>query len=144
MDSPIISRRYGSVGKPDYLVEILDGKRRLVIPVEVKSRTKPSTPYASHILQLATYCLLVEDRYRVRPPYGLLHYADATLEIPFDDAIRRDVLAVAEKIRAARSARRLGREHNDAGRCRACGYLQACGNEALTVESEPNPPASAA
>jgi hypothetical protein len=36
---PLVSRRYGFIGKPDYLVETADG----LIPVEVKSRPYPET-----------------------------------------------------------------------------------------------------
>lgn len=58
---PLRSRRHGIVGKPDYLVEIDEQGRKLTIPVEVKSRRKPATPYEGHILQLGAYCLLVEE-----------------------------------------------------------------------------------
>jgi CRISPR-associated exonuclease Cas4 len=79
---PLLSRRYGLVGKPDYLVEVRAGQRMSLVPVEVKSRRRPPVTPDAHILQLATYCLLVEDVHKVRPAYGLLHYADATLQIP--------------------------------------------------------------
>ena len=63
-EEPLRSRRYGLVGRPDYLVQMRDGGRRFVVPVEVKSRARPARPYDSHILQLAAYCLLVEDNLR--------------------------------------------------------------------------------
>ncbi len=53
-------------GKPDYLVQ----KLRYVIPVEIKSGPAPDEPYRSHVLQLAAYCLLVEQEYEQRPPYA--------------------------------------------------------------------------
>lgn len=127
VDKPLISRRYGLVGKPDYLVEQRHGRATVVIPVEVKSRPRPSTPYASHILQLGAYCLLVEEAYKQRPPFGLLHYADATLEIPFDDVLRRRVLDAADAIRAARTADAVHRDHHEAARCMGCGYRAGCG-----------------
>ncbi len=132
---PLRSRRHGIVGKPDYLVEIDEQGRKLTIPVEVKSRRKPATPYEGHILQLGAYCLLVEEYARVRPPYGLLRYADATIQIPFTDALRWQVLETADAIRRARSASDMSRDHQDPSRCRGCGYRTACGDEALT-----NPP----
>src|SRR5687768_7501856 len=75
---PLLSRRYGLVGKPDYLVRVRSGQQETLVPVEVKSRKRPPVPPEGHILQLATYCLLVEDVHKLRPAYGLLHYADAT------------------------------------------------------------------
>ncbi|MFZ1753758.1 MAG: PD-(D/E)XK nuclease family protein [Caldilineaceae bacterium] len=130
-EQPLISRRYGLVGRPDYLVRVTENGQTVPIPVEVKSRRRPAQPYASHILQLATYCLLVEDVQKVRPPYGLLRYADATLRIPFSDELRGQVLETAQAIRAARSAPDVNRNHQDFPRCRACGYRRACGPEAL-------------
>ena len=131
LEKPLVSRRYGLVGRPDYLVEVTEKRRQVVIPVEVKSRRRPPQPYDSHILQLATYCLLVEDQLKTRPPYGLLHYADSTLSIPFTDELRFAVLGIAASIRAARTAAQIHRQHVDAGRCRGCGYRLPCGEEAL-------------
>src|SRR6476620_8147105 len=82
---PLLSRRYGLVGKPDYLVQVRSGQQMMWVPVEVESRRRPAVTPDSHILQLATYCLLVEDVRKVRPTHGLLHYADTTLQIPYTD-----------------------------------------------------------
>ena len=56
---PYFSQRYRLTGKPDYLVETGDG----LVPVEVKHGAAPvgGQPYDSHVMQLAAYCLLVED-----------------------------------------------------------------------------------
>jgi CRISPR-associated exonuclease Cas4 len=130
-EKPLLSRRYGLVGRPDYLVRTLDGGKSVTVPVEVKSRRRPPTPYLSHVLQLITYCLLVEDVLKDRPPYGLLRYADATLRIPYTDELRRQVLDAADEIRTARRAVNVTRQHDDVNRCRSCGYRTACGEEAL-------------
>src|SRR5436309_14493028 len=53
-ERPLYSARYRLSGKPDYLVR--DGQN--MIPVEIKSRAAPQTPYLSHVMQLASYCLL--------------------------------------------------------------------------------------
>jgi len=132
-EKTLVSRRYGLVGRPDYLVRVVENGQTIPVPVEVKSRRRPAEPYASHILQLATYCLLVEDVLKVRPAYGLLRYADATLRIPYSDELRARVLATADAIRAARNAKNVGRDHQDLNRCRNCGYRRACGSEALTA-----------
>lgn len=127
---PLLSRRYGLVGKPDYLVAVRSGQQTMWVPVEVKSRRRPAVTPDSHILQLATYCLLVEDVREVRPTHGLLHYADATLKIPYTDELRQTVLEIADAIRAARTAPDVHRDHNDAARCRGCGYAHGCGEVA--------------
>lgn len=131
LDKPLISRRHGLVGKPDYLLERRRGLQTRTIPVEVKSSRRPSTPHASHVLQLATYCLLVEETTGQRPPHGLLRYADATLEIPYTRTLRARVLRAASEIRRAQSARNVRRSHGEAARCRNCGYRETCGDEKL-------------
>ena len=131
-ERPLRSRRYGLVGRPDYLVRTREGGRRFVVPVEVKSRRRPAQPYASHILQLAAYCLLVEDNFDAAPPYGLLRYADATLQIPYTDELRRRVLDAADEIRQARRAPDVRRSHDEPRRCASCGYRSACGSERLS------------
>lgn len=131
VEKPLFSRRYGLVGKPDYLVRLLNDGASCLVPVEVKSRKRPAVTPAGHLLQLAAYCLLVEEVHHTRPPYGLLHYADATLQIAYTDALRQAVLDMAQEIRAARRAADLHRDHSDPARCRGCGYRHAC-DEALT------------
>lgn len=128
---PLVSHRYGLVGKPDYLVEVVQGKGRIVVPLEVKSRRQPTAADPGHLLQLATYCLLVEDVYGVRPPHGYLRYADATIVVPFSNELRQAVIEAAAAIRKARTQPDVRRSHQDARRCVRCGYLQSCGAEAL-------------
>jgi CRISPR-associated exonuclease Cas4 len=120
---PFFSAAHGLTGKPDYLVRARAG----LVPVEVKSRPAPPQPYASHVLQLAAYCLLVEDAEGRAPPYGLIKYADAVFEIEYTPALRRELLDLLE---AMRSARRAGlapsRNHDDPRRCAGCGYRPMC------------------
>jgi CRISPR-associated exonuclease Cas4 len=51
-------------GKPDAVI-MRDGE---CIPVEIKIREPPKSPYESHIMQLAAYCFLLEEdsRYQMR------------------------------------------------------------------------------
>ena len=51
------SERYGLTGRPDYILE----RGGEIIPVEVKSGRKPPGPLFSHVLQVAAYCLLLEE-----------------------------------------------------------------------------------
>ncbi|MCS6825212.1 MAG: Dna2/Cas4 domain-containing protein [Caldilinea sp.] len=131
VSQPLLSRRYALVGKPDYLVETKVGGRRTMIPVEVKSRRAPSVPSPGHLLQLAAYCLIIEDLYGVAPPYGVLRYADRSFEAPFTPEVRRAVLDAAARIRAGRTAVDVPRSHQEPARCAQCGYRAACGEQAL-------------
>jgi CRISPR-associated exonuclease Cas4 len=128
-DRPLVSSRYRLIGKPDYLVRTDEGE---LVPVEVKAVSlRGATPYPDHVLQLAAYCLLLEDTQGRRPAYGLLHYADTTVRLPYTEALRRDVLTALDGIRRDRHAADVPRSHNDPIRCRHCGYRHACGPQAL-------------
>ncbi len=124
---PLISRRYGLIGKPDYLVEITHAGRRTMLPVEVKSQRQPSTPHEHHVLQLAAYCLILEDLYGAPPPHGVLRYADGAFTVPYTPELRRTVIEAAVQIRAGRTATEMPRSHHAQVRCRRCGYQDACG-----------------
>lgn len=131
VEKALINREHGLVGKPDYLVQVTEKGRSFTIPIEVKSAKRPSTPNAGHLLQLGAYCLLVEAVYQRTPPYGILHYADATLQIPFDQQLRNAVLTAAAQIRQDQQASNVKRSHEEPSRCRACGYQQQCGEQRL-------------
>lgn len=131
VEKSLLNRQYGLVGKPDYLVQTTEKGRIFTIPVEVKSAKRPPSPHAGHLLQLGAYCLLVEEAYQQTPPYGLLHYADATLRIEFTTALRREVLAAADAIRRDQSAPDVNRSHHEPSRCHSCGYQHQCGAQQL-------------
>lgn len=126
VQEPLYARQYGLVGKPDYLVK----RGKQVIPVEVKPGRRAATPYPSDLMQLAAYCLLVEETTGVRPPFGLLCYADATFKVPFDKRRRHDLIAIVHEMQAADSWRAPARSHNEISRCEACGFASQC-SEAL-------------
>ena len=122
VEKPLLDREHGLVGKPDYLVRTREG----IMPVEVKSGPRPITPYASHLLQLAAYCLLVEKTNGRVPRWGYLHYEDATLRIPYTREWRAQLLDVLESMRADRQAQEVNRSHDEPARCRGCGFRYAC------------------
>jgi CRISPR-associated exonuclease Cas4 len=126
LDRPLFSRRHGLTGRPDYVVA--DGAD--LIPVEVKSARAPARPYASHVLQLAAYCLLVAETSGRRPPYGILRYADRTFQIPYTRELEEQLLEVLEAMREDLAAGDAPRRHQDPRRCAACGYREVC-EEAL-------------
>ena len=122
LERPLFSREFQLTGKPDYLVA--DGPD--LIPVEVKSGHAPAQPYTSHILQLAAYCLLVEECYGRQPPYGIVKYADRTFEVDYTPELEEELLATLEDMRADLAEGGAPRDHDDARRCRACGYRAQC------------------
>jgi CRISPR-associated exonuclease Cas4 len=124
---PLYAPSVNLAGRPDYLVR----RWRHLIPVEVKSTAVPGEPYRSHVLQLAAYCLLVEEAYEQRPPYGLLHYAPAdgqerTFAVRYTRALERELLDTMEWMREDWRHRRADRDHDDPARCRSCSYAEHC------------------
>ncbi len=127
VERPLVSHRYGLSGKPDYLVD----RSNELIPVEIKSRgCPPSGPHASDAAQLTAYCVLVEDSCGVTPSHGIIQYANRTWPIRYTVKGRERLLEILDEMHAARQSDTVHREHNQAGRCRACGYRAVC-DEAL-------------
>ena len=118
----LFSRRFLLTGKPDYLVDRGDH----LIPVEVKSRQAPQQPYASHMLQLATYCLLVEEAYGHRPPYGIIKYADRSFQVDYEPGLKEELLRTLDRMRADLAVGKASRRHNQSHRCTACGHRNHC------------------
>jgi CRISPR-associated exonuclease Cas4 len=121
-ERPLFSNRHRLTGRPDYLVSTREG----VIPVEVKSGAAPEQPYPAHILQLAAYCLLVEEQESRLPPHGILKYDDRAFEIDYTPGLRAELLETLDAIRHDLHARHVDRSHDDPGRCRGCGYRERC------------------
>lgn len=121
-DRPLFSHRTRLTGRPDYLVQ----NKQYVIPVEVKSGRAPRQPYAAHVLQLAAYCLLVEEQEGRAPPYAILKYDDRAFEVDYTPALRAELLDTLDALRHDLGAHDVKRSHDQAGRCRGCGYREEC------------------
>lgn len=126
---PLFSERYRIAGKPDYLV--WDERLKVHIPVEVKTRYADK-PCQNHVLQLAAYCLLVEETYGKPVPYGLLVYRDRiSHRIAYDDLLKRHLLSIVEEMRLCLRKGAMKRNHDSSGRCASCQYRKMC---SLSVE----------
>ena len=122
LQQPLFARTYQLTGKPDYLVA--EGSR--LVPVEVKSGRAPEQPYPSHVLQLAAYCLLVEDCYDRRPSRGIIQYADRAFEVDYTPELRDELLSTLDEMRADLASGDAERNHEEPRRCHGCGYLDQC------------------
>lgn len=122
VNKPLYDPELRLTGKPDYLVE----KGNDLIPVEVKSTRVKQTPYDSHIYQLAAYCLLVQNVYRQRPPYGILHYPNRTLKVDYTKEIESSTLGVLENMRYLSQNGVVDRSHESKTRCLKCSYNYIC------------------
>ena len=122
VEKPLFSNELGLTGKPDYLVE-QNGK---LIPVEVKTGRVPDAPYDSHIFQLAAYCLLVEKTYGKRPPYGIIHYSNRDFAVDYTPQLESALLDHLADMRRDELRKDVPRSHEDAARCRRCGFRKVC------------------
>lgn len=122
IDQPLLSHQFGLVGKPDYVIETRAG----LVPIEVKPSRRATTPYESDLMQLAAYCLLLEETTGQPPRYGLLRYAEHTFRLPYTADLRADVLALLDEMRRDHAAPDVPRSHDQAARCRGCGFFVQC------------------
>lgn len=120
---PLYSTHLGLVGRPDYLVRERDGS---LTPVEVKSSNAPYEPHEGHLLQLAAYCVLVEENYGVRPRYGIIQYRNQAFAVDFTVELEEDLIAVLADMREDLYADELDRDHNDWRRCGRCSVRGQC------------------
>ena len=122
-DDTIFSPALGLAGRPDYIVQDHDGS---YVPVEVKSSYAPPEPYDGHVLQLAAYCLLVEEAYGVRPSHGILQYRDRSFAVDFTYDLEADLLDLLDEMRQNMAGGEVVRDHDEPARCAHCGFGPYC------------------
>jgi CRISPR-associated exonuclease Cas4 len=122
LQKPLFSRRYSLTGKPDYLLQ----GGNTYIPVEVKPGRQAHQPYESDLMQLAAYCLLVEDTTGQAPPYGLLRYAQHTFRLNYTPTVRDELLALLDEMRDLLDEDDCNRSHDDPRRCMGCSFVEVC------------------
>ncbi len=118
----LVSERYGLRGRPDYVLAEGD----VLIPVEVKTGRTPRGPLFSHILQIAAYCLLVEDKYGRPPPHGVIRYEGASHEIEYNEDLKKLLLGKLDEMRRALAKGEAHRNHNRPGKCLHCSRREVC------------------
>ena len=116
------SEKYKLRGKPDLVLE-KDGN---LIPVEVKTGRVPEGPFFSHVLQIAAYCLLIEEDIGEKPPYGLIRYGDTEFDIDYDEDLKELLLEKLKDMRTHIKNEDVHRNHNREGKCRNCSRREIC------------------
>lgn len=115
----LVSDKYRLIGKPDYLLNINDE----IIPVEFKSSSSNKVK-EGHVLQLASYCLLVQECYNKKVKYGILDYNGTKYEIPFTEDLKNELLKVLFEIRSVKE--KPLRNHENKAKCLNCSYNYGC------------------
>ena len=92
----LFSSKYGLVGKPDYILHTKDG----LLPLEIKHSKKPNQPYFSHVMQLVSYCLLIEEIKGTKPKYGFIQYQNGKpFSIPYSENMIKFLIKTMEEMR---------------------------------------------
>ena len=115
------SSRYRLSGRPDIVRRRADGR---VVPIELKSRVAPpGGPPRSHRIQVAAYCLLLEESTGVPPPYGLLRYGDGTeFRVPWNGVAKAELLRLRDEVDRPYD----GRATPSPAKCARCGWRTVC------------------
>ncbi len=114
------AERYRIVGRPDELRRLAGGR---LVPIEFKRRTTPFRgPPPSHVVQVRTYCLLIEETTGVAPPYGVLRYSDGEFRVRWDDRARSELLALRNELLRPYE----GRATPSGARCARCPWFGVC------------------
>lgn len=119
---PLFSKRFGISGKPDYIVK--SGDR--YIPIEIKS-TVADKPYKSHVLQLAAYCLLIEEEFDTVVEFGIMEYANGLQHVvAYDVPLKFELRKTLTTMRGHLETGTIKRNHDSPARCRMCSFRNVC------------------
>lgn len=118
-----VSEKYRLSGRPDFVLMVGDEH----IPVELKTGRIPRGPLFSHILQVATYCVLMEEEFGSPPSHGIIRYGQVENEIEYDESLKDMVLKKADEMRGfLTSGDAVHRNHNKPGKCKHCSRRRVC------------------
>jgi CRISPR-associated exonuclease Cas4 len=121
---PLSSNEFPLVGKPDYIVQLPDGRP---VPVELKLTVQNATaPYSNHQMQIAAYCLILEDYFTPAPTHGILRYADREFTVEYTPAMRRKVIRLLGQMALCSEQEPPPLARQRAAKCRVCTFQPVC------------------
>jgi CRISPR-associated exonuclease Cas4 len=121
---PLSSSVYPLLGKPDYVVQLPDGRP---VPVELKLTVHDATvPYSNHLVQVAAYCLILEDYFVQPPTHGILRYADREFTVEYTPAMRKKVIKLLTEMERCSKQQPPLLARQRPAKCRACSFQPIC------------------
>lgn len=118
------SSQYPLLGKPDYVVQLPDGRP---VPIELKLNVLDATaPYSNHEVQVAAYCLILEDYFAQAPTHGILRYADCEFTIEYTPALRKKVIRLLGEMARCSEREPPPLKNQRAAKCRVCAFQPIC------------------
>jgi CRISPR-associated exonuclease Cas4 len=120
----LTSRDYPLAGKPDYVVQLADGRP---VPVELKLNVHDaSAPFSNHIVQVAAYCLILEDYFEQPPTHGIVRYADCEFTVEYTPALRKKVIRLLSEMAKCGEQQRPALKSQVVKKCRPCTFKAIC------------------
>jgi len=120
----LTSRDYPLAGKPDYVVQMPDGRP---VPVELKLNVHDaSAPYSNHVVQVGAYCLILEDYFEQPPTHGIVRYADCEFTVEYTPALRKKVIRLLNEMAKCSEQQRPALKSQVAKKCRSCTFKAIC------------------
>ncbi len=120
----LASSAYPLTGKPDYIVKLHDGR---LVPIELKLNVQDVTaPYPNHELQVAAYCLILEDYSEEPPTHGILRYADTEFTIDYTPTLRKKVIRLLAEMDNCDEQHPPPLARQKAAKCRSCAFQPIC------------------
>lgn len=121
---PLASNEYPLVGKPDYIVQLPDGRP---VPVELKLKVhSTTTPYSNDTIQVAAYCLILESYFEQAPTHGILRYADREFTIDYTPALRKKVIRLLSEMQRSTRQQPPPLTRQKVAKCRSCAFQPIC------------------
>lgn len=121
---PLSSSAYPLTGKPDYVVQLSDGRP---VPIELKPGVHNATaPYSNHAVQIGAYCLILEDYFEQPPTHGILRYADCEFTIEYTPALRKKVIKLLTEMERCSEQQPPPLTRQKVAKCRACTFQPIC------------------
>lgn len=124
LGDPITSDTHPLIAKPSYIVKLPDHR---LLPVDSKPVAQNAmTPASHHVLQVASYCLILEEYAEVPPTHALLRYTDREFTVDYTPALRRKVLRVLKELELSSADMPPALQKQKATKCKACIYKPIC------------------
>lgn len=121
-EKALLSDEYGLIGRPDFILHTKDG----LLPLEIKNSKRPSKPYFSHVMQLVSYCLLIEETRKEKPKYGFIQYQDGkAFAIPYTEGRKSFLIKLMQEIRGFIDSGKCPKPVHG-NKCEGCGYKDRC------------------
>lgn len=118
------SSAFPLAGKPDYVVQAPDGRP---IPVELKPGVQnASEPFHNHMVQVAAYCLILEDYFEQPPTHGILRYADREFVVEYTPALRKKVIRLLGEMEQSSERHPPPLAKQRVAKCRPCAFQPIC------------------